>query len=103
MSSSGTTVTEISTPFSSVGGGGTISSATNKPLKDETIVPCPFRVGEEVLAFYNPRLFDAKGWKKQTRLISSDDFNGGFISSDDFNGGFISSDDFNGGFISFEK
>ncbi|KAL6521894.1 hypothetical protein OROMI_031771 [Orobanche minor] len=67
MSSSGTTVTEISTPFSAGGDGGTTSRATNKPMEDETIDSCPFRVGEKVLAFHSPRLYNAKvqkGWKK---------------------------------------
>ncbi|GFP82595.1 chromatin modification-related protein eaf3 [Phtheirospermum japonicum] len=57
-----TTVTESSiTPFSGVGnGGGTISSATNKPMKDEAVDSSPFRVGEKVLAFHGPCLYDAK-------------------------------------------
>ncbi|KAL6504626.1 hypothetical protein OROHE_023384 [Orobanche hederae] len=62
MSSSGTTVTEISTPFSAGGDGGT----ANKPMEDETIDSCPFRVGEGVLAFHSPRLYDAKKWVEET-------------------------------------
>ncbi|KAL3634220.1 hypothetical protein CASFOL_021274 [Castilleja foliolosa] len=65
MSSSGTTVTDSSTPFSGVGNGGaTISCATDEPVKDEAVDSSPFRVGEKVLAFHGPCLYDAKGWKK---------------------------------------
>ncbi|KAI3460218.1 hypothetical protein Pfo_016881 [Paulownia fortunei] len=68
MSSSGTT--ESSTPISGGcgGGGATTISATNKPMKDEAVDSSPFQVGEQVLAFHGPCLYDAKVQKVEFHM-----------------------------------
>lgn len=60
MSSSG--AIESSTPISGGcdDGGGTTSSVTDSPMRDEAVDSSPFQEGERVLAFHGPCLYDAK-------------------------------------------
>lgn len=58
MSSSGATESSIPISDGCGVGGGTTSSAIN--TKDEDADSNPFRVGEHVLAFHGPCLYDAK-------------------------------------------
>ncbi|XP_057779562.1 protein MRG1-like [Salvia miltiorrhiza] len=73
MSNSGA-IESYTTPISGGcgDGGGTTSSVTDSPIRDEAVDSSPFQEGEKVLAFHGPCLYDAKvqkiescskGWK----------------------------------------
>lgn len=52
--------TESDAPISGGGGGAATSIVTNSPTKDEAVDSSPYQLGELVIAYHGPCLYDAK-------------------------------------------